>query len=135
MLVRDGRGQAQLRGEVREVVVAVRGPVEEAACGSACRAIVARVAGEHLVVVVVVHILQARLPVTAEALRERLLDLSVQRRDLALHVVVVVLARRANCIRGRRAVGRRSVLRLLQEAVGELEVDAREILMSSSTAV
>ena len=96
--------------------------------GAARRAVVARVAGDHAVVVVVVDVLEARAAVSCPALRERLLDLAVERRDLALHFVVVVLARGANRVRGGRAVGRRPGLRLLQEAVGELEIDAGQQL-------
>src|SRR6202008_4628001 len=71
--------QAELRRDVGEVVAAIGRPRVEAARSTAGRAVVAGVAGQHFVVVVVVDVLDPRAGSQLEAFSERLFDLAVQR--------------------------------------------------------
>src|SRR5690606_31767056 len=101
---------AQLGGEVGEIVAAIFRARVQATGSGAQGAIVARVAGDHAVVVIVVHVLQPRAHAGLESPGEGLFKLAVQCGDAAVHFIVVVLAGGADQIGGRCTIGGRAIL-------------------------
>ena len=106
--------QAELRRDIRELVGAVRRSGVKAAAEAAFAAVIAGIARQHPVVVVVMQPLGAQADAQRDGRRQRELGLNIGRDAEALHVEIIVAAgwpRRGE----KRRPGRRALLRLLQE--------------------
>ena len=119
-------GQGEAWAGVGETVAAIRRPRVQAAAEAAGHAVLVGVAVEHAIVVVIAQPLEAQPRGQLEALAERAHPVQVRRRQQRLDLVVIVLARRPDGIGDRGTAGGRAVLRLLQEALGALQVQPHD---------
>jgi hypothetical protein len=129
----DVPDEAEPRREIREVVRAVRRTRVEAAAGAG-DAVFVRVAVDHAIVVVVARVLEPCACFERPARRKRPAPLAIAGDNFGIHVVVVLLACRADDIGRRRTVGRPVVLILKERAARELGVETRDQLAAREGA-